>query len=579
VNVEKELHTSGILYQVQKPSRYIGHEWNRVRKAEDKPFLRFLLVFPDLYEIGMSHLGLRILYDVINRTPGMSAERAFLPWIDMQEKIKQDRIPLYSLDTFSTIDEFDVIGFTLQYELAYPGIIRFLDLAKLSPYATERREKDPIILGGGPCVYNPAPLADIFDAFLIGDGEEAIVEIGNNLLSTSNKKKEERLIELSRTEGVYVPRLGTVKPVTKRIAPATSLNGIHSWVVPFFTIVHERSILEVQRGCTRGCRFCQAGMIYRPVREDTPYHLSNVALWNTRATGYEEMSLLSLSTLDFSALPSLIDSLSPMLNERVISLSIPSSRMDQFSLEIADRISHFRKTGLTFAPEAGTQRMRNVINKNLSEEEIIATIQSAKEGGWSRVKLYFMVGLPTETEEDILGIIELTKKIKNIGIKKISVSVAGFVPKPHTPFQYCEQVSVNTLHETLHRLLPLKAYASFELHKPEMSWVEGVLARGDRSLGRSLVQVAREGEGFEALQESFSYQRWRDAWEAYGIQPETYTSQRSTGETMPWDIIDSGLSKSFLISEYRKALAAETTPDCRNGVCSSCGVCMIERTV
>jgi radical SAM superfamily enzyme YgiQ (UPF0313 family) len=345
-------------------------------------------------------------------------------------------------------------------------------------------------------------------------------------------------------------------------------------MVPFFPIVHERAILETQRGCTRGCRFCQAGMIYRPVRESPLETLARMVVKRTEETGYEEMALLSLSTLDYSQLSELIARSRAFLDEKMVALSIPSSRMDQFSLQIANQISGVRKSGLTFAPEAGTQRMRNVINKNLSEEEILTTVLTAKNGGWTRLKLYFMVGLPTETAEDIEGIITLTKKIKEVGIKKINVSVAGFVPKPHTPFQYCAQKTVDELHRILHALLNIKGVASFELHKPEMSWVEGVLARGDRKLGPSLVQVSRQGNGFEGLQEEFSYERWVSAWLDTGIDPDRYTAQRGTEEAFPWDVVDAGLTKVFLKSEYEKALRAESTPDCRDGACSQCGVCL-----
>lgn len=588
MNVEKLYHTSGILYQLQKPSRYIGHEWNRSRK-KPADTVRFLLVFPDLYEIGMSHLGLRILYHKLNDSPLMSAEMAFLPWTDLQQKIRDNAVPLFSLDSFSTIDEFDVLGFTLQYELAYPGVAKFLELSNLNPFRRERKEKDPIIIAGGPCVYNPEPMADIIDAFFIGDAEEGILEIGESLHRTKGKSKRERLSELAQIAGVYVPAFYVWDgecvlpekglsfpvpfPITKRIAPKERLNDLNNWIVPFFSVVHDRSILEIQRGCTRGCRFCQAGMVYRPVRECDLHKLVEKTAQRIQETGYEEMSLLSLSTLDYSQLSQLLDRIRPTLDEKVISLSIPSSRMDQFGLQIADQISQFRKTGLTFAPEAGSQRLRNVINKNLTEEEILCTARSAKEYGWSRIKLYYMVGLPTEREEDIKEIVQLTQKIKAIGFKKISVSIAGFVPKPHTPFQFCELTSVDRLHQILHQLLDLKRIASFELHKPEMTWIEGILARGDRDLGKVIVRVAQKGNGFEALQEEFTFDRWIAAMEELEVLPEKYTVAKTIDARLPWDAIDSGIRKEFLISEYQKALFEETTSDCREGECSNCGVC------
>ena len=573
MNIEKTLHRSGILYQVQKPSRYIGHEWNRSKKPVEKGDARFLLVFPDLYEIGMSHLGLRVLYDAVNRAPGMMAERAFLPWVDMQRKIDDGVIPLYSLETFSTIDDFDAVGFTLQYELSYPGVIRFIELANLSPFSHDRKDEDPILIAGGPCVYNPEPLAEILDAFFIGDAEEAIVEIGECLRATKGERKVKRLSELATIPGVYVPRFPPASPVRKRIVPKEALNRVGDWIVPFIPIVHERSILETQRGCTRGCRFCQAGMIYRPVRESPLETLTRMVIARTEDTGYEEMALLSLSTLDYSQLSELIESSRAYLDKKMVALSVPSSRMDQFSMQIANQIAGVRKTGLTFAPEAGTQRMRDVINKNLSEEEILATAVAAKNGGWTRLKLYYMVGLPTETDEDIEGIITLTRKIKEVGFRKINVSVAGFVPKPHTPFQYCAQKTVDELHRILHALLDIKGMASFELHKPEMSWVEGVLARGDRKLGASLVRVSRQGNGFEGLQEEFAYERWVSAWSESGIDPHRYTGQREIDGVFPWDVVDAGLTKTFLRSEYEKALRGEPTPDCRMGACNQCGVC------
>jgi radical SAM family uncharacterized protein len=587
--ISRFLHETGLLYRIEKPSRYIGDEYNSVKKDWETIELKHLLVFPDVYDIGMSHLGLKILYELINKEDDLLAERSFLPWQDLMDVMIEEEIPAFSLETFRPAKDFDVIGFTLQYELSYPGMVKYLDMANIPLYSEQRGEEDPIIMAGGPCVYNPEPVAPFVDAFLIGDGEEAIIEISDILKRSKHLLREERLLELSQLKGIYVPLFyevdesGLVVPkkeykgkvnerIKKRVAPLLKEYLPLKQLVPFMQPVHDRAIVEVLRGCTRGCRFCHAGMVYRPVRERSKEEIADAVHELIKNTGYEEISLLSLSTLDHSQIGEITDLIMPELQKNKISLSIPSSRVDKFGIEIAEKIASIRKTGLTIAPEAGTQSMRDRINKNVEMQNLIETIEAAKSKGWKRVKLYFMAGLPFETDEDLLGIAEVVKEVKKLGMRKISTSVSGFIPKPHTPFQYAQQASVDELHEKIKKLAFLKKFCQFEFHKPSISFIEGVLSRGDRKLAPVIEKIAEKGGYLESWKDKFSFVRWLETFEEFDIKPEDYTRARAFDEVFPWDHIDSGIRKEFLIEEFKKAEKGELTPDCRSGNCSFCGV-------
>ncbi len=583
------LHESGILYKLEKPSRYIGGEYNSIRKNWDKTHLKTLLVFPDIYDIGMSHLGLKVLYEIINKREDLLAERSYLPWIDLMEIMEKTGEKPFSQESLRVPKSFDIVGFTLQYELSFPSVIKYLKLSGINPWSQKRNEDDPLIIAGGPCAYNPEPLAPFIDAFLIGDAEEAILEMIDSVKATKSLPKEQTLLELAKIKGVYVPRFyeeseGEIKPkkeysehvfkkIEKRVAELSLDNTPLKQIIPFTQTVHDRAVIEVMRGCTRGCRFCHAGIVYRPARERSKEDVLESCERILSNTGYEELSLLSLSTLDHSQISQITDSIVPQLKEEMISLSIPSSRLDKFGFEIADKISSLRKTGLTVAPEAGTQKMRDRINKNINDEDIFNMLEAAKSKGWKRVKLYFMAGLPFETASDLQGMIDTVKRIKQTGMKKISVSVAGFIPKPHTPFQYAAQDSIDELHSKIRKLAVLKKTAQFECHKPEISFVEGVLARGDRKLAPVIEFVSDNGGCLDAWKDRFSFERWQRAFKEHDIVPENYIRARGFKEKLPWDHIDTGIRKEFLIDEYKKTFSQELTQDCRSGSCCMCGVC------
>ncbi|HPE39955.1 MAG TPA: TIGR03960 family B12-binding radical SAM protein [Bacteroidales bacterium] len=584
------LHEKGLFYTVEKPSRYIGNEYNGIKKIWDTKLLKFLLVFPDIYDIGMSHLGLKVLYEILNKNNAFLAERSFLPWKDLLAIMESEDLEPFSLESYRSPNEFDVLGFTLQYELSYPGMLKYLQLAHINPYTRDRTENDPLIIAGGPCVYNPEPIAEFVDAFLIGDGEEAIIEIGESLLKTTNLPKIERLYRLvNDVNGIYVPIFyeqidGYIQPksdvkyqvpkrIQKRIAPLTAENDPLHQLVPFTQTIHDRGVVEVMRGCTRGCRFCHAGMVYRPSRERSKEEIIKACYEILKNTGFDEISLLSLSTLDHSEISEITDVLIDHLNEKKISLSIPSSRVDQFGVDIAEKVSHVRKTGLTVAPEAGTQRMRDRINKNINENQIFEMIKIALSKGWKRVKLYYMAGLPFETEGDLSGIIETVKKCRQLGMKNISVSVSGFIPKPHTPFQFAAQNSVHEMHSKIRKLSVLKNFSNFEFHRPEISFIEGVLSRGDRNLSKVLLKVVEKGGYLEAWKDQFSYERWSSSFKEFGITPEKYIRARGFKERLPWDHIDSGIKREFLIKEYQNSFIGFQTNDCKRNECTNCGVC------
>lgn len=592
-----------ILASVQKPARYTGGEYNAVVKDKKDIAVRFAFCFPDIYEIGMSHMGLRILYGVMNEQPDIWCERAFAVWPDMEEQLRKNDMRLFALESGDPLCDFDIVGFTLQYEMCYSAVLNMLDLGGITVRADERGEDEPIVVAGGPCTYNPEPLCDFIDIFNIGEGEEQIIELCElyKKCKVEGKTKREFLRLAANIGGIYVPSLydisynddGTIAAIIpKDGAPEVVVKRIiedfdsvyvpKKVIVPSTEIVHDRVSLEVFRGCIRGCRFCQAGYAYRPVRAKHAKTLIEHGKEMCLTTGYEEISLASLSTSDYKELPELADGLLDWCEPRNISLQLPSLRADNFSVELMHRIQKVRSGGLTFAPEAGSKRLRDAINKNLTEEEILNACKIAFENGRSTVKLYFMIGLPTETDEDIKGIAELSQKIlylwkthatnKKRGVK-ITVSAACFVPKPQTPFQWEAQ---NTREEfkrkaqLLREAITAKAI-TYNWHEPDVSFLEAVFARGDRRIGKVIEAAWRMGAKLDGWDEHFSLDMWLSAFEECGIDPAFYANrERVADEIMPWDHISTGVSKRFLRSECEKAYRSEASPNCREK-CLGCG--------
>lgn len=596
-----------ILRSVSKPGRYTGGEYGQIVKDREKVKARFAFCFPDSYEIGMSNLGVRILYGVLNSDEDIWCERVYAPWIDMEDKMREHHIPLWAHESGDPIADFDFIGFTLQYEMSYTNVLNMLDLAGLPLRAADRGEDAPLVIGGGPCSYNPEPIADFFDLFNIGEGEEMLPEIVRlyiKMKEDGSYTKAGFLREAARSiEGVYVPSLydvsynedGTVKAYTPKYpdVPARVRKRIvkdldtmyfpDKLVMPYLETVQDRIMLEVFRGCIRGCRFCQAGIIYRPVREKSPEVLCNQAKCLYEATGYEEMSLSSLSISDYTRLRELTDGLISWTNDKKVSLSLPSLRIDSFTRELMDKVASVRASSITFAPEAGTQRLRDVINKNVTEEDLMNAAGIAFAAGKEQVKLYFMDGLPTETDEDLEGIAKLGKAViekfyatpehNKRRQPQVTVSVSCFVPKPFTPFQWEPQDMPETLER---KRLYIRSKITdrkikYSCHDSGTSRIEAVLALGDRRVGAALELACREGFRFDAWDEFFSYDRWMDVFARAGIDPSFYANRRrQTSEVLPWDVIDCGVTKEFLIREYEKAHAGVTTPNCREH-CSGCG--------
>ena len=599
-----------ILMTIDKPARYIGNEINSVVKDTSKVDIRFAMCFPDVYEIGMSHLGIQILYDMFNKREDTWCERVYSPWPDLHEIMKEKQIPLFGLESQEPIKNFDFLAMTLQYEMCYTNILQILDLSQIPLRSKDRTEKDPLVIGGGPCSYNPEPIADFFDIFYIGEGETRYDDLFDlyKQMKKDGRSRQEMLHEIAKIPGMYVPSLYTVsykedgtidtfvpiyddvpKTIKKEIEMDLSTSVYpEKPVVPFIKATQDRIVLEIQRGCIRGCRFCQAGMIYRPNREKSVARLKELAEQMIASTGHDEISLSSLSSSDYSELEELINYLIDECGKKKINISLPSLRIDAFSLDIMQKVQDIKKSSLTFAPEAGTQRLRNVINKGLTVDNIMNGSKQAFEGGWNKVKFYFMLGLPTETEEDMRGIPELANDVAMLyydtvpkenrkGKCQITISTSFFVPKPFTPFQWARMYPpgeylrrakiVNDHVKEMHNHKSIR----YNWHEADVTVLEGVLARGDRRLCDTILYVYEHGGYFDAWNEYFDYDRWLEAFAATGIDPDFYTMrERDLDETLPWDFIDVGVTKKFLKREWKTALGETVTPNCRMR-CSACG--------
>ena len=598
-----------ILLTVEKPARYIGGEVNMQVKDQSKVDIRFCMCFPDVYEIGMSHLGIQILYDIFNRREDTYCERVYSPWLDLDKLMREKNIPLFALESQDPVKDFDFLGITLQYEMCYTNILQILELAQIPIYAKDRTDKDPIVIGGGPCSYNPEPIADFFDFFYIGEGETAY----NQLLDAyreckkAGKSRKEYLERVARIEGMYVPAFydvsynedQTLKSFTRnneaapdRVKKQVEMNLSDSYyptkpLVPFIKATQDRVVLEIQRGCIRGCRFCQAGMIYRPTRERSLEYLKKCAYEMLSSTGHEEISLSSLSSSDYSQLQELVYFLIDEFGSKGVNISLPSLRIDAFALDVMSKVQDIRKSSLTFAPEAGTQRLRDVINKGLTEEQILDGAMKAFMSGWNQVKLYFMLGLPTETMEDIEGIAVLSDRIareyytipkdQRNGKVSITSSTSFFVPKPFTPFQWSR---MNTASEFMEKAHFLKDKMNEQLNRKSIKYrwhdsyvteLEGVLARGDRRVSQAIYKAYKAGCMFDSWSEYFHYDKWKQAFEESGLSIEFYNCrERSEDELLPWDFIDVGVKKEFLLREYKRAKSGSITPNCRQS-CFNCG--------
>ncbi|MBR1572652.1 MAG: TIGR03960 family B12-binding radical SAM protein [Lachnospiraceae bacterium] len=600
-----------ILMEIDKPARYLGNEMNVVMKDPSQVDIRFAMCFPDVYEIGMSHLGIQILYEMLNRRDDVYCERVYSPWPDLHEIMVRDNIPLFALESQDELKKFDFIGITLQYEMCYTNILQILDLSQIPIWAKDRRNDDPIIIGGGPCTYNPEPIADFFDIFYIGEGEvsyDRLLDLYKEMHNQKNYSRDEFLHEASKLPGIYVPKMYTVsykedgtiesfEPIYEDV-PATVKRQVlmdldqgaypTKPIVPFMRATQDRVVLEIQRGCIRGCRFCQAGMVYRPNREKSLDVLKGYAKEMLASTGHEEISLSSLSSSDYTQLPELVNFLIDDCCKNGVNISLPSLRIDAFSLDVMSKVQDIKKSSLTFAPEAGSQRMRNVINKGLTKDDILNGAGQAFEGGWNKVKLYFMLGLPTETEEDMMAIPELANDIavryyeipkdQRNGKCQITMSTSFFVPKPFTPFQWAPMYEkgeylrrAKIVNDTMHAQLNHKSLR-YNWHEADVTVLEGLLARGDRKVSAAIYEAYKSGCIFDAWSDYFHCEKWDEAMEKTGISLDFYAyRQRDLDEILPWDFIDIGVTKNFMKREWNRAVNEQViTQNCR-AQCSGCG--------
>jgi radical SAM family uncharacterized protein len=588
-----------LLSRVSKPARYTGGEWNSVTKEWSRTNVRIALAYPDAYDIGMSNMGLGILYDILNRVEDVTCERVFSPWEDMEAELRRENVPLWSLENRRALSEFDIVGFTLQYEMTYTNVLNTLDLGGIPVWSRERSEEHPIVIAGGSGAFNPEPMAPFIDAFFLGEGEDGVMELANMVREWKHARtpRTQRLRDLLILPGVYVPafyearwdadgHFAALEPTIAQ-APATITRRIVETlppalvkpIVPFLQTVHDRAAIEVMRGCTQGCRFCQAGMIYRPTRERSPDEVAEAAKALMANTGYDELSLLSLSTTDHSQIVPMVRQLTEKYPE--LRVSLPSTRVDTFSVDVADVVAKGKKTTLTLAPEAGSQRLRNAINKLVSEEDLLGAAENAFQRGWTGVKMYYMVGLPTETEEDVAGIIDMGRRVKSIGRRyvggraRVRVSTSNLVPKPHTPFQWARQDTDEEL-APKHSLLRegcRSAGVEFSWNNPRDSFIEAVLSRGDRKVANAVYEAWRRGAKFDAWSEYFKPQTWYDAFDAAGVDANWFSHREwDTREPLPWDHIDCGVTKSYLRGQWKAVHNTETRADCHHGTCNVCGM-------